>query len=116
MTKEEYFNHYFFEYNDKTILYLMKKYHYKVSREKVKGYSKTYPKLVTGIIINDEGKATVKNALRKKIMIEYKHLRDNPDDIKCCQRLRGLVTAARQVDKSAYPNIRKFAFDNLAKG
>ena len=49
-------------------------------------------------------------------MIEYKHLRDNPDDIKCCQRLRGLVTAARQVDKSAYPNIRKFAFDNLAKG
>ena len=30
MTIEEYFNNYFFEYNDKTILYLMKKYHYKV--------------------------------------------------------------------------------------
>ena len=81
----------------------------------VKGYSKTYPKLVTGVIINSEGRATIKNALRKKIMVEYEHLRNNPDDIKSRQRLQGLVTAARQVDKSAYPNIRKFAFDNPAK-
>ena len=78
-------------------------------------YVETYPKLVTGVIINSEGRATIKNALRKKIMVEYEHLRNNPDDIKSRQRLRGLVTAARQVDKSAYPNIRKFAFDNLAK-
>lgn len=48
-------------------------------------------------------------------MVEYEHLRNNPDDIKSRQRLRGLVTAARQVDKSGYPNIRKFAFDNPAK-
>ena len=98
-----------------TVLSLIKKYNYQVSRKKVKGYSKTYPKLVTGVIINSEGKATIKNALRKKIMVEYEHLRNNPDDIKSRQRLRGLVTAARQVDKSAYPNIRKFAFDNPAK-
>ena len=98
-----------------SVLSLIKKYNYQVSRNKVKGYSKTYPKLVTGVIINSEGKATIKNALRKKIMVEYEHLRNNPDDIKSRQRLRGLVTAARQVDKSAYPNIRKFAFDNPAK-
>lgn len=98
-----------------SVLSLIKKYNYQVSRKKVKGYSKTYPKLVTGVIINSEGRATIKNALRKKIMVEYEHLRNNPDDIKSRQRLRGLVTAARQVDKSAYPNIRKFAFDNPAK-
>ena len=98
-----------------SVLSLIKKYNYQVSRKKVKGYSKTYPKLVTGVIINSEGRATIKNALRKKIMVEYEYLRNNPDDIKSRQRLRGLVTAARQVDKSAYPNIRKFAFDNPAK-
>ena len=94
-----------------SVLSLIKKYNYQVSRKKVKGYSKTYPKLVTGVIINREGKATIKNALRKKIMVEYEHLRNNPDDIKSRQRLRGLVTAARQVDKSAYPNIRNFVLD-----
>lgn len=99
----------------KSVLTLIQKYNYQVSRKKVKGYSRTYPKLVTGVIINNEGKATIKNALRRKIMVEYEHLRNNPADIKSRQRLRGLVTAARQVDKSAYPNIRKFAFDSFAK-
>jgi len=47
--------------------------------------------------------------------VEYEHLRNNPDDIKNLQWLRGLVTAARQIEKSAYPNIRKFAFDNPLK-
>ena len=98
-----------------TVLSLIKKYNYQVSRKKVKGYSKTYPKLVTGVIINSEGKTTIKNALRKKIVVEYEHLRNNPTDTKSRQRLRGLVTAARQVDKSAYPNIRKFAFDSPTK-
>ena len=98
-----------------SVLSLIKKYNYQVSRKKVKGYSKTYPKLVTGVIINSEGKATIKNALRKKIVVEYEHLRNNPTDTKSRQRLRGLVTAARQVDKSAYPNIRKFAFDSPTK-
>ena len=97
------------------MLSLIKKYNYQVSRKKVKGYSKTYPKLVTGVIINSEGKATIKNALRKKIMVEYEYLQNNPADIKSRQRLRGLITAARQVDKSAYPHIRKFAFDNPVK-
>jgi hypothetical protein len=99
----------------KLVLSIIKKYNYQVSRKKVKGYSKTYPKLVTGVIIDSEGKATIKNALRKKIMDEYEYLRNNPTDIKSRQRLQGLVTAARQVDKSAYPNIRRFAFDNPVK-
>lgn len=78
----------------KTVLSLIRKYNYQVSRKKVKGYSRTYPKLVTGVIINSEGKATVKNSLRKKIMFEHEYLRNNPTDKKssastwpcyCCQ-------------------------------
>lgn len=95
----------------KSVLSLIRKYNYQVSRKKVKGYSRAYPKLVTGVIINSEGKATVKNSLRKKIIVEYEYLRNNPADKESRQRLRGLVTAAKQVDKSAYPNIRKFAFE-----
>ena len=56
---------------------------------------------------------TIKNSLRKKIVTEYEFLRNNPDDTKSRQRLRGLITAARQVDKSAFPNISKFAFDSF---
>lgn len=96
----------------KTVLSIIKKYHYQVSRKKVKGYSKTYPKLITGVIINSQGNATIKNSLRKKIIVEYTYLRDNQTNMQSRQRLRGLVTAAQQIDKSAYPNIRKFAFDN----
>lgn len=99
----------------KSVLSLIRKYNYQVSSQKVKGYSKSYPKLVTGVIINSEGKATVKNSLRKKIVVEYEYLRNNPTDEKSRQRLRGLITAARQVDKSAYPNIRKFAFEKITK-
>lgn len=99
----------------KSVLALIRKHNYQVSTKKVKGYSRAYPKLVTGVIINREGKATVKNSLRKKIVVEYEYLRKNPADKKSRQRLRGLVTAARQVDKSAYPNIRKFAFENFTK-
>lgn len=95
----------------KSVLAVIQKYNYQVSKEKVKGYSKTYPKLVTGVIIDSEGKATIKNSLRKKIMAEHELLRHNPTDTKSRQRLRGLVTAARQIDKSAYPNIHKFAFE-----
>lgn len=81
----------------------------------MKGYSRAYPKLVTGVIISREGNATVKNSLRKKIVDEHEFLRNNPSDKKSRQRLRGLVTAAMQVDRSAYPNIRKFAFESFIK-
>ena len=99
----------------KTALSIIKKYYYRVSQKKVKGYSKAYPKSITGVIINRDGKIAIKNALRKKIITEYEYLRKNSDDAKSRQRLRGLIAAAQQVDKSAYPNIRKFAFENPVK-
>lgn len=90
---------------------IIKKYHYQIPKQKVKGYSKLYPKLITGVIIDSTGNLTIKNSLRRKIIIEHENLRKFPDDEKSRQRLRGLITAARQVDKTAYPIIHKFAFD-----
>lgn len=58
----------------------------------------------------------------------YKHIKDYDNDLeeemqrrfqnaiykakKTNVELRGLITAARQVDKAAYPNIYNFAFKN----
>lgn len=67
MTKEEYFNNHFFEYNDKTILYLMKKYHYKVD------VCKAYLKYL--YVIDEE-----KNYKNKKLIFLQnikKELKDN---------------------------------------
>jgi len=97
------------------IFAVISKYGYHVSKKKTKSYSRVYPKLVTGVIIDAEGRLTIKNSLRKKIIIEHEHLREHPDDIVSRQRLRGLITAARQVIKKVYPTIHRFAFAKYSK-
>lgn len=94
------------------VLEIIQKHNYQVSKKKTKNYTRHYPKLVTGVIIDANGIPTVKNSLGKKIADEHKKLRECPDDMASRRRLRGLVTAARQVNKTAYPTIHKFAFDN----
>jgi len=94
----------------KKIYNIIRKHGYQISKKKIKSYSKCYPKLVTGVIIDAEGLLAIKNSLRKKIIVEYKQLSEHPDDNVSRQRLRGLVTAARQVNKKAYPTIHRFAF------
>lgn len=89
---------------------IIKKYKYKISSSKVKKCTKLYPKLVTGVIIDANGNAVVKNAMRLKIINEYHLLLQNPDDTECRQRLRGLLTAARQVNSHIFPTIYQFAF------
>ena len=91
---------------------IVKKYGYQISKEKIKLYTRLYPKLVTGVVISSKGKAVVKNSVRKRIIDEYLLLREHPDDVKSRQKLRGLLTAARQVDCHAYPAIYQFAFCN----
>lgn len=94
---------------------IIRKYDYRVSKKKVRSYSKLYPKLITGVVIDTSGQLTIKNSLRKKIVDEHEYLREHPDDVSSRQRLRGLITAARQVNNKAYPNIHKFAFDKNPK-
>ncbi len=94
------------------VINIIQKYNYQVSKKKVKTYTKLYPKLVTGVIINSYGKPIVKNSIRNKIIIEHDYLRKHPDDKKRHQRLKGLLTAARQVDKHIFPTIYCYAFNN----
>ena len=93
------------------VFHIIENNNYQISENKVKSYSRQYPKLVTGVVIDAEGYLTVKNSLRRKIIVEHEYLRTHPEDVKSRQRLRGLVTAARQVNKDIFPSIYRFAFD-----
>ena len=94
----------------KQIFKTITKYHYQISKHKVKTYTRAYPKLVTGVIIDSQGELRIKNSLGYKIAKEHTYLRMNPNDKKSVQRLKGLLTAARQVDKDTFSTIYKFAF------
>ena len=94
---------------------IVKKYGYQLSYHKEVSYSKFYPKLITGTIVNKEGNVSVRNSMSKNIIEELAKLKENPDDISVRRRLRGLVTAAQQVDASAFPSIRKYAYDKKYK-
>lgn len=92
------------------IIKIILKYNYQISRKKVKRYTKLYPKLVTGVIIDATGKPVLKNSMRQKIILAYNDLKTNPENEDLRMRLRGLLIAARQVNKDAFPTIYKFAF------
>lgn len=92
------------------VMGIVRKNGYQISKSKVKTYTKCYPKLVTGVVIDSSGNIVIKNSMREKIINEYNYLRKYPNDLTSRQRLRGLLTAARQVDKYAFPNIYKFAY------
>ncbi len=96
------------------VIAIVKKYGYRPSKSKTQSFSKTYPKVITGVVVNKEGKPVVKNSLRKRIADEYRQLLIDPTDHKSMQRLRGLLTAARQVEPGVFPTIHKFAFPKYA--
>ncbi len=101
-------------FSDK-IIAIVRKYGYQISKSKVKKYTKLYPKLVTGVVIDSTGKPVIKNAIRKKIINEHEYLKNHPDDENSRQRLKGLLTAARQVTRHSYPSIYKFAYSTVNK-
>ena len=89
---------------------IITKYHYQISKRKVKTYTRAYPKLVTGVIIDSQGQLKIKNSLGLKIMKEYEYFRNNPNDINSLQRLKGLLIAARQINKDAFSTIYNYSF------
>lgn len=93
------------------IFSIVRKYGYQISKTKVKKYTKLYPKLVTGVVIDSSGQPTIKNSIQLRIIKEYENLQSHPDDYRSMQRLRGLLIAARQVNPHVFPNIYKFAFE-----
>lgn len=93
------------------IIAIVRKYGYQISKSKVKMYTKLYPKLVTGVVIDSAGRLVIKNSMREKIIKEHAYLREHPEDAKSRRRLKGLLTAARQVNKHAFPTVYRFAYD-----
>ena len=98
------------DFRDK-IVAIIRKYNYQISRNKVKRYTKLYPKLITGVIIDATGKTVLKNSMRQKVIITYNELKKDPENADIRMRLKGLLIAARQVNKEAFPSIYKFAFN-----
>ena len=98
------------DFRDK-IVAIIRKYNYQISRNKVKRYTKLYPKLITGVIIDATGKTVLKNSMRQKVIITYNELKNDPENADIRMRLKGLLIAARQVNKEAFPSIYKFAFN-----
>lgn len=94
---------------------IVKKYGYQLSAGKEVSYSKLYPKVITGAVINKNGKVSVRNSMRKNIKDEFEKLKQNPEDTESRRRLRGLVVAAQQVDSSIFPTIKKYVFDKNYK-
>lgn len=92
------------------VILIIKKYNYQISKKKVKTYTKSYPKLVTGVIIDKNCNLKIKNSTSYKIIQEFKHLKNDPEDEISRMRLRGLLTAARQINPAAFPGIYNFAF------
>lgn len=98
------------DFRDK-IVAIIRKYNYQISRNKVKRYTKLYPKLITGVIIDATGKTVLKNSMRQKVIITYNELKNDPENADIRMRLKGLLIAARQVNKESFPSIYKFAFN-----
>lgn len=97
------------------IFAIIRKYGYQISAKKVKLYTKTHPKLVTGVIIDSDGQPAVKNSLRLKIIKKYEYLRDHPEDELGMKQLRGLLSAARQAHPNAFSGIYAFAYQTHKK-
>lgn len=86
---------------------IVTKYHYMISKSKVKTYTKNYPKLITGVVLDRNGNPIPRNSMRLKVIQELTELKLNP--VKSKKRLQGLLTAIRQVNPGQYQNLYKFS-------
>lgn len=99
-------------YKFKDIVYnVISKYMFKLSQSKIKYYTKSYPKLITGPVIN-HNKLALRNSLRHKISLEFENYKHSPINKKSYNRLRGLIIAANQIDPNCYTNIKKYLREN----
>ena len=97
------------------VLNIVKKYNYNVSKEKIKFYTKEYPKTVTGVVISSNNKTKISNHIQHAIISDFRVLKSNPNDDNTKKRLRGYLSAARQVDKTAFQGIYNYVFPKKSK-
>lgn len=85
------------------------------SKNKIKSYSRHYPKLITGVTIGKDGICVVRNSISNHIMTELGYLKEHPESQESRARLQGLVSAAQQVDPSAFSSVRYYAYGRPKK-
>lgn len=78
---------------------------YRLSRNKVKYYTKKYPKLVTGAVISSGGNLLIRNSLSQNVYKEWNNFMRNQHDTQSKARLQGLIIAARQIEPTKFQNI-----------
>ena len=103
-------------HSQKEVIYkIISKKLYRLSRNKVKYYTKNYPKLITGAVISSNGNLKIRNSLSLNIIKEWKHFKQNQQDSQSKARLQGLIIAAHQIEpkkfQSIYKIVREASFD-----
>lgn len=95
-------------HNQKEVIYkIISKNLYRLSRNKIKYYTKRYPKLVTGAVISSNGNLKIRNSLSLNIIKEWKHFKQNQQDTQSKARLQGLIIAAHQSEPAKFQSIYK---------
>ena len=90
----------------KEIIYnIIYKYLYRLSISKVKYYTTSYPKSVTGTVILPNGKLIIPNSLSHKVINELRNYNSNPQDEHSRKRLQGLIVAAQQTEPMKFENL-----------
>lgn len=93
----------------KRVIGIIRKYKYKLS-DKSKYYTKRYPKVVTGAIIDKDNHLRIRNRIQLNVVAEFKKVKANPNDIESMNRLKGYLQAARQIDKKAFQGIYNYVY------
>ena len=95
-------------HNQKEVIYkIISKNLYRLSRNKIKYYTKRYSKLVTGAVISSNGNLKIRNSLSLNIIKEWKHFKQNQQDTQSKARLQGLIIAAHQSEPAKFQSIYK---------
>lgn len=93
-------------YKTKQIIYkIISKHLFRLSRHKVKYYTKNYPKLVTGAILLPDGTTKAPNSLSRKVIDEFNNFKANPSNEKTVRKLRGLIIAVQQSEKNRFNGL-----------
>lgn len=95
-------------HRQKEVIYkIISKNLYRLSRNKIKYYTKRYPKLITGAVISSAGSLKIKNSLSLSILREWQHYKHNQQDARSKARLQGLIVAAQQSEPAKFQSIYK---------
>lgn len=95
-------------HNQKEVIYkIISKNLYRLSRNKIKYYTKRYSKLVTGAVISSNGNLKIRNSLSLNIIKEWKRFKQNQQDTQSKARLQGLIIAAHQSEPAKFQSIYK---------